>query len=169
MITKPPATKGGKINHSWVFMFSLFWGADPTTFIACCSNAKSWWNAEFWMDYRLRPCKHIPLEFPSHIFIAGLSTRVGDQPNCDSTCFLVVNCFLQLDFIIAMIHTLTCPSQVCILGSMVRALLFISQRLPVLIQTVCFYSSGKGAPELFKSSEPKPSLSQSHHWLPLWD
>jgi hypothetical protein len=25
--------------------------------------------------------------FPSPIFIAGLSTRVGKQPNCDSTCF----------------------------------------------------------------------------------
>jgi hypothetical protein len=31
MITKPPTTKGGKINHSSVLMFSLLWGlgADP--------------------------------------------------------------------------------------------------------------------------------------------
>ncbi len=67
--------------------------------------------------------------------------------------FLVVNSFLRLDFIIAMIHILTC--QFCILGSVVRALRFTSERLPVLIQTVCFCSSGKGAPTLFKSSEPK--------------
>ncbi len=56
-------------------------------------DAKSWWNAEFRVDDRLRPCKHISLEFPSHIFIVGLSTRVGEQPNCDSTCFLAVDFF----------------------------------------------------------------------------
>ncbi len=66
--------------------------------------------------------------------------------------FLVVNSFLQLDFIIAMIHILTC--QICILGSVVRALRLVSEKLPVLIQTVCFCSSGKGAPILFKSLEP---------------
>ncbi len=138
----------------------------PTAFMACCSNAKSWKNAEFWVDDRLRPCKHISLEFPSHIFIVGLSARVGEQPNCNSTWFSGCELFLQLDFIIAtwMIHILTC--QICILGSVVRALCFISERLPVLIQPECFCSNGKGAPKLFKSSEPKPSLSQSHHWLP---
>ncbi len=41
----------------------------PTAFMACCSNAKSWWNAEFWLDDRLRPCKHISSELPSPIFI----------------------------------------------------------------------------------------------------
>ncbi len=54
--------------------------------------------------------------------------------------FLVVNSFLQLDFIIAMIYILTC--QICILGSVVRALRFVSERLPVLIQTVCSDSNG---------------------------
>ncbi len=38
--------------------------------------------------------------------------------------FLVVNFFLQLDFINAIDHTLTC--QICILGSVVRALRFMS-------------------------------------------
>ena len=55
--------------------------------MTCCSNAKSWWNAEFRVDDRLWPCKHISLELPSPIFIVGLSTRVGEQPNCYSTCF----------------------------------------------------------------------------------
>jgi hypothetical protein len=128
------------------------------------ATLKSLWNAEFRVDDRLRPCKHISLEFPSHIFIVALSTRVGKQPNCDSTCFSGCEFFLQLDFITAMIHILIC--QFCIPGSVVRALRFTSERLPVLIQTVCFCSSGKGAPILFKSSEPKPPLSQSHHWLP---
>jgi hypothetical protein len=77
--------------------------------------------------------------------------------------FLVVK-FLQLTFMIAMIQILTC--QICVLGSMVRALRFASKRLPVLIQTECFCSSGKGTPILFKSSEPKPSLSLNHHSLP---
>ena len=39
------------------------------------------------MDDTLRPCKHISLELPAPIFIAGLSTRVGEQRNCNSTCF----------------------------------------------------------------------------------
>ncbi len=107
-----------------------------TALMACCSNAKSWWNAEFWLDDRLRPCKHISLELPSPICIVGLSTRVGGQPNCDSTCFSGCEFFLQLDFIIAMIHIFTC--QICILGSVVRVVRFISERLPVLVQTVCF-------------------------------
>jgi len=79
------------------------------------------------------------------------------------TGFQMCEFFLQLDFIIAMIHTFKSTCQIRILGSVVRALRFESERLPVLIQTVCFCSSGKGAPTLFKSSEPKPSLSQSHH------
>jgi hypothetical protein len=51
-----------------------------------------------------------------------------------------------------MIRILTC--QICILGSVVRALRVSSERLPVLIQTVCFCFIGKGAPILFKSLEP---------------
>ncbi len=39
-----------------------------------------------WVSDRLRPCKHISLEFPSPIFIVGLSTRVGKQPTCFSGC-----------------------------------------------------------------------------------
>ncbi len=38
------------------------------------------------LDDRLRPCKHISLELPSHLFIAKLC-RVGEQSNCDSACF----------------------------------------------------------------------------------
>ncbi len=87
MVTKPPTTKGGKINHSWAFMFSLLWEQTPTAFMACCSHAKSWWNAEFWVGDRSRPCKHISLELPSPTFIVGLSTRAGERSNCDSTCF----------------------------------------------------------------------------------
>ncbi len=142
----------------------------PTALMACCNNSESWWNAEFRVDNKLRSCKHISLEFPSHIFIVGLSTRVGEQPNCDSTCFSGCEFFLQSDFIIAMIHISAC--QIFILGSVVRALRVTSDRLPVLIQTVCFFALVAKArqlwrPILFKSSEPKPSLSQRHHWLPL--
>ncbi len=54
--------------------------------------------------------------------------------------FLVVNSFLQLDFIIAIFRILTC--QICILGSVVRVLQFVSKRLQVLIQIVFFYPSG---------------------------
>ncbi len=44
-------------------------------------------------------------------------------------------------------------------GSMVRAVRFKSERLPVLIQTARFCPGGTSAPTLFKSSEAKPSLS----------
>ena len=50
-------------------------------------------------------------------------------------------------------------SEICSRGSMVRALRFKSERLPVLIQTARFCPSGTSAPTLFKSSEAKPSLS----------
>jgi hypothetical protein len=80
VITKPPTTKGGQINHSSVFMFSLLLGADPHTIHGLLQPRQI-------MMKCLSPCKHISLEFPSHIFIVGLSTRVGEQPNCDSTCF----------------------------------------------------------------------------------
>jgi hypothetical protein len=33
----------------------------------------------FWVDDRLRPCKHISLMFPSHIINAELNARVGKQ------------------------------------------------------------------------------------------
>jgi hypothetical protein len=118
-----------------------------------------------WMiDYDLANTFHQSSQVLSSLW--GSSPELVSNQTVIQHGFLVVNTFLQLDFIIAMIHIFTC--QICILGSVVRALRFVSERLPVLIQTVCFCSacfcsSGKGAPKLFKSSEPKPSLSQSHH------
>jgi len=47
--------------------------------MAGCSNVESWRNAESSVDDRLRPCNHVSLMSPSHIFIAGLCTRVGEQ------------------------------------------------------------------------------------------
>ncbi len=51
----------------------------PTAFMTGCSNAKSWIKAETWVDDRSGPCQHISLVCSSHIFIAGISTRVGEQ------------------------------------------------------------------------------------------
>ncbi len=88
--------------------------------------------------------------------------------------FLVVDFVLQLDFIIAMIHTLPCQICILLIGQSVA---LINERLPVLIQMVCFCSSGKGAPTLFKPSEPKlktiyssfpePSLTASERLNPF--
>ena len=50
--------------------------------------------------------------------------------------------------------------RICSCGSVVRALRLISERLPVLIQAVCFCPSGLCAPTLFKSSETKPALTR---------
>ncbi len=116
-------------------------------------------------------------------FCPILSRWVGLQS--EMHVFLVVtrNSFLQLDsgfqviLTAQMIHNLPC--QICNLGSVVRASCFqvaserFTGKLPVLFQTVrvCFQvcsSSGRNlkgaAPTLSKSSssEPKPSLSQSH-------
>ncbi len=71
--------------------------------------------------------------------------------------FLVVNSFLQLDFIITMIHALIC--QICSLGSVVRTLRCTIGRLPVLIQKACFSPGGERAWSLFKSSESKLTLT----------
>ncbi len=93
--------------------------------MALCSNAKSWRNAEFWVDDWLRPYKHMSWGSPSHILIVGLSTRVDKQPYCNSTCFLAVNSFLQLlDYIITIFRKLICQTR--ILGSVVRVLCFES-------------------------------------------
>ncbi len=51
-------------------------GPFPTTFMAGCCSAESCWIADFWADDRSRPCKHISLMFPSHIFNEELSARV---------------------------------------------------------------------------------------------
>ena len=57
-------------------------------------------------------------------------------------------------------------SEICSRGSMVRALRFKSERLPVLIQAARFCPSGTSAPTLFKSSEAKSSLSNRPGGLP---
>ncbi len=51
----------------------------PKTFMAGCCSAESWWNANFWRDDRSGPCKHISLMYPTHIFNAKLSARVGEK------------------------------------------------------------------------------------------
>ncbi len=51
-------------------------------------------------------------------------------------------------------------------SSMVKALCFLSQRLPVQNQSMRFCTSGVCARILFKSSEAKPSLSSRHGGLP---
>jgi hypothetical protein len=56
-----------------------------------------------------------------------------------------------------MIHILTC--QIRILGSVVRVLRFRSERLPVMIQAVCFCSSGKpGCAQLIPQFAADPSI-----------
>ena len=55
-------------------MFTFFWSRPPTAFITCCSNVKLWLNADSCMNNISRPCKHISLMSPSHIFIVGLYT-----------------------------------------------------------------------------------------------
>ena len=54
-------------------------------------------------------------------------------------------------------------SQICRLGSVVRALHYATGRLPVLIQAVCFCPSGNSAPTLFKSLESKPTISNKQN------
>ncbi len=72
----------------------------PTTLMTGCSILKSWLNAETWMDDRLRPCIHISLVSQSHILIAGISTRVGKQQQCNPTSFLGSNyLFLKFNYI----------------------------------------------------------------------
>ena len=53
--------------------------------------------------------------------------------------------------------------QICSVGSVFRAVRYITERLPVLIQAVCFCPSGESARTLFKSSESKLTLSNKQN------
>ncbi len=53
--------------------------------------------------------------------------------------------------------------QICSVGTVVRAVCYITKRLPVLIQAVCFCPSGESARTLFKSSESKLTLSNKQN------
>jgi len=61
----------------------------------------------------------------------------------------------------AMFQLFVC--QICSLGSVVRAVRYITERLPVLIQAVRFCPSGESARTLFKSSESKLTLSNKQN------
>ena len=52
---------------------------------------------------------------------------------------------------------------ICSVGSVVRAVRYITKRLPVLIQAVRFCPSGESARTLFKSSESNPTLSNKQN------
>ena len=95
---------------------------------------------------------------PSSIFAARLCARVGEQRQRVPTCF--VNCdFLFCNSTIKTAMVQQMLSQIGSHGSVVKALRFISERLPVLTQAACFCPSGVSAPTLFKSSETKPALT----------
>ena len=78
------------------------------------------------------------------------------------------NKFLQCNFTFcvstiknAMFQLFVC--QICSLGSVVRAVRYKIERLPVLIQAVRFCPSGESARTLFKSSESNPTLSNKQN------
>ncbi len=66
-----------QLIHPCVYVFTFLQSRPHTVFMTCCSNVKLWPNADSCMDNGSRPCKHISLMRQSHIFIAGLYTRVG--------------------------------------------------------------------------------------------
>jgi hypothetical protein len=82
-------------STDWIWQLHLYFQQSesklPTAFMTGCSNTKSWMKAETWVDDRLWPCQHISLVPLSHIFIEEISTRVGEQWQYVSTCFLVCN------------------------------------------------------------------------------
>ena len=78
------------------------------------------------------------------------------------------NMFLQCIFFFCvstikttLFHQFVC--QICSVGSVVRAVRYITERLPVLIQAVRFCPSGESARTLFKSSESNPTLSNEQN------
>ncbi len=96
--------------------------------------------------YCSAPAHHVPSSDGARVITPDNSTRsltpteVGTQKSTEKRFLLQVHSGLEVwgvDFIIAMILILTC--QICSLGSMVRVLRFMSKRLPVQIQTVCFH------------------------------
>ena len=83
---------------------------------------------------------------------------MASSNNTLPTCFLVAICFFCNSTTYTTLFRIM-SSQIHSLGSMVRALRFVSERLPVLIQEVRFCPSGVSAPTLFKSSETKLALT----------
>jgi hypothetical protein len=61
----------------------------------------------------------------------------------------------------ALLHLFVC--QICSVGSVVRAVRYITERLPALIQAVRFCPSGESARTLLKSSDSKPTLTNKQN------
>ena len=78
------------------------------------------------------------------------------------------NMFLQCNFFFCVSTIKTalfqlCVCQICSVGSVVRVVRYITERLPVLIQAVRFCPSGESARTLFKSQESKPTLTNNQN------
>ncbi len=86
-------------NHPWAFMFPLYWGAEPHSIHGQLQQCRIMMECRFWVNDRLRPCKHISLMSPSSIFNVELSARVGEQQHPVPTCFVDCNFFLQFNYI----------------------------------------------------------------------
>jgi hypothetical protein len=83
----------------------------------------------------------------------------SDNPHQHVFCFAFFFCNSTIKS--AMFRVMICRICQCSCGSVVRVLHLISERLPVLIQVVCFCPIGLCAPwpTLFKSLETKPALT----------
>jgi len=86
-----------------------------------------------------------------HTFITLLSARFVSCKWAHTTCFCNAIFFCVSTIKTALFQLCVC--QICSVGSVVRVVRYITERLPVLIQAVCFCPSGESARTLFKSSE----------------
>ena len=120
-----------------------------------CSN-------DFLTEWQIRTVQTTSILVQSHNFITLLSARSVSCKCAHTTCFCNAIFFFCISTIkTALFQSFVC--QICSVGSVVRAVRYITGRSPVLIQAVRFCPSGESARTLFKSSESKPTLTNKQN------
>ena len=133
----------------------------PQHYLSWCCCTRAYAQMISWLNGRLGQYKQLP----------SLSRAIPSSP-CSAPEVWVANALtqhvsaMQFFFCVstiktALFHHFVC--QICSVGSVVRAVRYITERLPVLIQAVRFCPSGESARTLFKSSESKPTLSNKQN------
>ena len=71
---------------------------NSSAFMAGCSNTESWWNAHFWGDDRLGPCKHISLisPSPSSLRLGGSAPDLASSDNVFQHVFSIAIFFFAI-------------------------------------------------------------------------
>jgi hypothetical protein len=148
-------------NHHSPCLHGFKGSKHPQHQLSWCFCTKAYASVISWQNGRLGQYKQLP----------SLSRAISSSPYSAPEVW-VANALtqhvpeMQFFFCVSTIKTTLFQlfvCQICSLGSVVRAVRYITERLPVLIQAVCFCPRGESARTLFKSSESNPTLSNKQN------